>query len=80
MCRQYGLTSLTCLGGFKNLRKEFEWEGFVLELDETAYEWGTLYELECETASVAGRWSLRSAHVARKPGPWHGCSMARRCV
>jgi uncharacterized protein YjbK len=40
---------LTCLGGFHNVRKEYEWEGNLLELDETRYEWGTVYELECET-------------------------------
>lgn len=41
---------LICLGGFRNVRKEYEWEGHVLELDETKYDWGTVYELECETA------------------------------
>ena len=40
---------LICLGGFHNVRKEYEWEGHLLELDETKYEWGTVYELECET-------------------------------
>lgn len=43
---------LVCLGGFKNQREVFEWEGQTLELDETQYEWGTLYEIECETVSV----------------------------
>ena len=37
------------LGGFRNIRDVFVWEGETLELDETLYEWGTLYELECET-------------------------------
>lgn len=57
LASQYSLTSLVCLGGFDNLRREFAWapEGgaaakpFTLELDATAYPWGTLYELECET-------------------------------
>lgn len=26
-----------------------QWNNHVLELDETKYDWGTLYELECET-------------------------------
>lgn len=40
---------LVCLGGFRNVRQEFAWEGQTIELDETQYDWGTLYELECET-------------------------------
>ena len=43
------LPGLVCLGGFDNVRQEFEWQGVLLELDETRYEWGTLHELECET-------------------------------
>lgn len=53
---EYGLRSLVCLGGFDNLRREYAWSPagsngrqFTLELDSTAYPWGTLYELECET-------------------------------
>lgn len=38
-----------CLGGFKNLRKVYEWNGLVLEVDETSYEFGKLYEVECES-------------------------------
>lgn len=37
------------LGGFKNTRKVIEWEGHCLEVDETSYKWGTVYEIECET-------------------------------
>lgn len=40
---------LVCLGGFRNVRQEFAWEGHIIELDETQYDWGTVYELECET-------------------------------
>lgn len=40
-----------CLGGFDNTRQEVSWQGFTLELDETSYPWGTLYELEAETVS-----------------------------
>ncbi|GBF92863.1 triphosphate tunel metalloenzyme [Raphidocelis subcapitata] len=54
LASQHGLPSLVGLGGFDNLRREFAWSppggrAFTLELDETAYPWGTLYELECET-------------------------------
>ena len=38
-----------CLGGFRNVRSDFDWAGCKLELDETQYEWGTVYEIEVET-------------------------------
>lgn len=39
-----------CLGGFRNVRAVYKWdEGLILELDETQYEFGTSYEIECET-------------------------------
>lgn len=51
-CSDYGVTEFRALGGFANTRKVFSWEGDTLELDETHYEFGTMYELECETVSV----------------------------
>ncbi|XP_066391593.1 triphosphate tunnel metalloenzyme 3-like [Miscanthus floridulus] len=45
-----------CLGGFRNRRAVYDYEledgggGLVLELDETRFDFGTSYELECETA------------------------------
>jgi uncharacterized protein YjbK len=47
---QYGVKSLACLGGFENLRSDYAFEGHTLELDETRYPWGTLYEIEVESA------------------------------
>ncbi|XP_002980711.2 triphosphate tunel metalloenzyme 3 [Selaginella moellendorffii] len=47
--REFGVTEFVCLGGFKNTRQVFEWEGEKLELDETRYAFGTAYEVECET-------------------------------
>ena len=45
-----------CLGGFRNSRAVYELEdeggGLVLELDETRFDFGTSYELECETAEL----------------------------
>lgn len=38
-----------CLGGFGNMRMVYEWRGLKLELDETMYEFGTCYEIECES-------------------------------
>ncbi|XP_021757854.1 triphosphate tunel metalloenzyme 3-like [Chenopodium quinoa] len=39
-----------CLGGFKNVRGVYEWKGLTLELDETLFDFGTLYEIECESS------------------------------
>lgn len=47
--RSTGVEELVCLGGFNNTRQEYEWGGHLLELDETKFEWGTVYELECES-------------------------------
>lgn len=44
-----GVESLTPLGGFRNLRVEIAWEGHVIELDRTDFDWGTVHELELET-------------------------------
>lgn len=52
LCSKYDLGELVCLGGFDNTRQELSWQGFTLELDETKYPWGTLYELEAETVSM----------------------------
>ncbi|KAJ0752038.1 putative triphosphatase [Helianthus annuus] len=45
-----GELGLVCLGGFKNLRNVYEWKGLVIEVDETSFEFGTLYEIECESS------------------------------
>ncbi|KAM7266922.1 hypothetical protein ACFE04_009088 [Oxalis oulophora] len=37
------------LGGFKNVRNVYNWRGLKLEVDETMYEFGTCYEIECES-------------------------------
>ncbi|PKI48468.1 triphosphate tunnel metalloenzyme 3-like [Punica granatum] len=46
---EYGVKELVCLGGFRNVRSVYEWRGLTLELDETMYDFGTSYEIECET-------------------------------
>ncbi len=43
------MRELVGLGGFRNTRQDFDWEGAKLELDETCFEWGTVYEIEVET-------------------------------
>jgi hypothetical protein len=52
-----------CLGGFENQRQEYAWQGHTLELDETRYEWGTLYELECETVRAGRRAAAAAVHA-----------------
>lgn len=42
--------SFVCLGGFRNERSVFKWEGDTIELDETKFAFGTQYEIECETS------------------------------
>ncbi|KAL3681708.1 hypothetical protein R1sor_024664 [Riccia sorocarpa] len=45
----YGCKDFVCLGGFRNVRNVFNWEGLKIELDETQYDFGTTYEVECES-------------------------------
>ncbi|KAJ1435498.1 CYTH-like domain superfamily [Sesbania bispinosa] len=45
-----GDSGVVCLGGFRNVRAVHEWKGLKLELDESNYDFGTSYELECESA------------------------------
>ncbi|XP_059641906.1 triphosphate tunnel metalloenzyme 3-like [Cornus florida] len=45
-----GEKGLVCLGGFRNVRAVYNWNGLKLELDETHYEFGTSYEIECESS------------------------------
>jgi uncharacterized protein YjbK len=32
------------------VRAVYEWQGLKLEVDETGYDFGTCYEVECESA------------------------------
>ena len=52
LCSELKPKHLVCLGGFKNLRQDYNYEGLKMELDETTYEWGTCYEIEIETVSI----------------------------
>ncbi|XP_047332250.1 triphosphate tunnel metalloenzyme 3-like [Impatiens glandulifera] len=47
---EYGIGGLVCLGGFKNVRQVFIWNGLTIEIDETHYNFGTNYEIECESS------------------------------
>ena len=43
------MEQLVCLGGFRNVRSDYDWEGAKLELDETHFAWGTVFEIEVES-------------------------------
>lgn len=45
---------LVCLGGFENVREVYDWKGLKLEVDETKYEFGISYEVECESEDPEG--------------------------
>ena len=61
--REMGVEELVCLGGFRNVRSDFDWAGCKLELDETQFEWGTVYEIEVE--------SVRARHYMPAVVLWH---------
>ncbi|XP_042055366.1 triphosphate tunnel metalloenzyme 3-like isoform X1 [Salvia splendens] len=46
---EFGIESYVSLGGFKNVRNVFEWKGVELEIDQVSYEFGDMYEIECES-------------------------------
>lgn len=46
---EFGNEGFVCLGGFRNVRGVYGWRGLTLELDETQYDFGTSYEMECES-------------------------------
>ncbi|XP_057769206.1 triphosphate tunnel metalloenzyme 3 [Salvia miltiorrhiza] len=46
---EFGIESYVSLGGFKNVRNVYEWKGVELEIDEVNYEFGDMYEIECES-------------------------------
>merc|ERR1712130_234608 len=47
--KEHGVKELRCLGGFRNERSDYDFEGFKLELDKTMFAHGTVYEVEVET-------------------------------
>mmetsp|Transcript_528 Transcript_528/g.606 ORF Transcript_528/g.606 Transcript_528/m.606 type:complete len:226 (+) Transcript_528:406-1083(+) len=46
---KYRCPSFESIGDFKNTRVSFKWKAFHLEVDQTRFEFGDAYELECET-------------------------------
>jgi len=45
-----GKNGFVCLGDFKNVRNVYDWKGLKLEVDETGFDFGTLFEIECESS------------------------------
>ncbi|KAI3496938.1 hypothetical protein L1887_39316 [Cichorium endivia] len=43
------LIEVVSLGGFRNVRAVHKWNGLKLELDETQFDFGVNYEIECES-------------------------------
>lgn len=46
---EFGVKSFVGLGGFRNVRNVYEWNGVKLEVDEVKYDFGDMYEVECES-------------------------------
>ncbi|XP_073289662.1 triphosphate tunnel metalloenzyme 3-like isoform X2 [Primulina huaijiensis] len=46
---EFGVSGFVGLGGFRNVRNVYEWNEVKLEVDEVKYEFGDLYEVECES-------------------------------
>ncbi|KAL3824544.1 hypothetical protein ACJIZ3_020573 [Penstemon smallii] len=46
---EFGVLGFVGLGGFRNTRNVCEWNGVTLEVDEVKYDFGDLYEVECES-------------------------------
>ncbi|CAA7406946.1 unnamed protein product [Spirodela intermedia] len=63
---------LVPLGGFRNVRAVYRWEaeGLTLELDETHYDFGTSFELECETAEPERAKAVLEAFLRRHGVPY----------
>ncbi|KAM0974357.1 hypothetical protein ACFX2C_017548 [Malus domestica] len=51
---EFGVLGFVGLGGFRNVRDVYDWKGLKLEVDETKYDFGTCYEIECESADPEG--------------------------
>ncbi|CAA3025154.1 Hypothetical predicted protein [Olea europaea subsp. europaea] len=45
---EFGANGFKGLGGFRTVKSVYEWNGVKLEVDEVKYEFGDLYEVECE--------------------------------
>ncbi|XP_050259261.1 triphosphate tunnel metalloenzyme 3-like [Quercus robur] len=51
---EFGVLGFVGLEGFGNMRFDavYEWKGLKLEVDESDFGFGTLYEIECESSDL----------------------------
>ncbi|KAL9242469.1 hypothetical protein vseg_016462 [Gypsophila vaccaria] len=75
-----GSVGFVCLGGFKNVRGVYEWNGLKLELDETLFDFGTLYEVECESAEPEKAKELIEEQLKRNGIPYSYSSMSKFAI
>lgn len=77
---EFGCTDFVCLGGFRNVRAVYEWEGLKLELDETQYDFGTSYEIECESADPEVAKKLLEAFLQKNGIPYKYSEVSKFAV
>lgn len=65
------------LGGFRNLRNVYEWKGLMIEVDETSFDFGTLYEIECESSEPEKAKGLIEEFL-KENGVSYSCSVASK--
>lgn len=47
--QEFGIKGFVGLGGFRNVRNVYKWNGVKLEVDEVKYDFEDMYEVECES-------------------------------
>ncbi|GLJ26262.1 hypothetical protein SUGI_0504700 [Cryptomeria japonica] len=77
---EYGCSDFVCLGGFRNVRGVFEWEGLNIELDETHYSFGTTYEIECETADPEAAKNILEHFLQQNSVPFSHSQLSKFAV
>jgi uncharacterized protein YjbK len=78
--QEFGVREFVCLGGFRNVRNVYHWEGLKIELDETLFDFGTAYEIECETSEPERARSILEAFLNRHAIPFSYSSASKFAV
>ncbi|OWM65958.1 triphosphate tunnel metalloenzyme 3-like isoform X2 [Punica granatum] len=60
---EFGVKGFVGLGVFANVRDVIDWKGLKLEVDETNYDFGTSYEIECESSDPEGAKKLLEEYL-----------------
>ncbi|KAE8705892.1 Triphosphate tunel metalloenzyme 3 [Hibiscus syriacus] len=66
-----------CLGGFENKKTDFHWKNLRVEVDETRYEFGTYYEIECESEDPDGVKKLLEDFLKKNGIPYSYSKMTK---